>query len=405
MPARARIRHDVGVALRRTPSAPASAGEVFRLIHDERATTRSEIGRRTGLSRTAVVARLSVLVELGLVLEAADGVSTGGRPPVRLRFNTAGGVVLAAAIGRSRTQLAVCDLAGEPLVEHNVDREVSEGPDVIMPLIAKELTDMISASDHSAAQVKGTGVSLPGTVDVARGCSLSGPGMNGWDGVALAPYFAEVADAPVFVDNDVNVMVLSERRGHLRQFSDVLLLKASTGLGAGLVAGGVLLRGGLGAAGEIGHTRVADAGGVRCRCGQVDCVEAVAAGWALVGKLREHGHEVSHIRDVVAMANAGDPEAVGLIRDAGRRLGEVVSAAVNLLNPQALVIGGDMALAYDPLVAGLRETIYAHSTALATRDLQILPATWGERSGVIGCSAMVLDGVLSASAIDAALAG
>lgn len=408
MAARTRIRTDVGVTLRRAPAAPASAGDVFGLIHDEVANTRSEIGRHTGLSRTAVVARLSALIEQGLVVEATNGPSTGGRPPSRLRFNAAGGVVLAAAIGRSRTQLAVCDLAGEPLIERNIDREVGAGPEVLMALIADALRAMLDETGHSSGAVgavRGIGVSLPGTVDIARGCSLSAPVMSGWDGVPLAPYLADLTDAPVYVDNDVNVMVLSERRGHLRRFSDVLLVKASTGIGAGLVAGGVLLRGGLGAAGEIGHTRVANAGGVRCRCGQIDCAEAVAAGWSLVRTLQEQGRQVSHIRDVVAMANAGDAEAVRLIREAGRRLGEVIAGGVNLLNPQALVIGGDMALAYDPLVAGLRETVYANSTALSTRDLQILPATWGEHAGVIGCSAMVLDGVLSPPAVDAALAG
>lgn len=405
MAARARIRTDVGLSLRPAAVAPPSAGDVFRLIHDDLANTRSEIGRQTGLSRTAVVARLSALVSQGLVLETNDGPSTGGRPPTRLTFHAAGGVVLAAAIGRSRTQLAVCDLAGEPLIERNIDREVSEGPDVLMALIAAELQDLLAATGRRPAAVRGTGVSLPGAVDMTRGCSLNAPAMSGWDGVPLAPYLSEVTEAPVYVDNDVNVMVLSERRGHLRRHSDVLLVKASTGLGAGVVAGGVLLRGGLGAAGEIGHTRVCDAGGARCRCGQTDCAEAVAAGWALVRVLQEHGRPVSHIRDVVHMANSGDAEAVRLIRGAGKRLGEVIAGGVNLLNPQALVIGGDMALAYDPLVAGLRESVYGHSTALSTRDLQILPATWGEHAGVIGCSAMVLDGVLSPSAIDATLAG
>ena len=405
MAARTRIRTDGGVRLRRESAARATAGEVFRLIHDDVATTRAEIGRTTGLSRTAVVARLAALIEQGLVVEAANGQSTGGRPPSRLRFNAAGGVVLAAAIGRSRTQLAVCDLAGEPLVEHNIDREVGAGPDVLMPLIATGLQEMLGETGHAGFTVRGIGVSLPGTVDIEHGCSLSAPVMSGWDAIPLAPYLAGLSDAPVYVDNDVNVMVLSERRGHLRRFSDVLLVKASTGIGAGLVAGGVLLRGGMGAAGEIGHTRVADAGGVRCRCGQVDCAEAVAAGWALVRELREQGRRVSHIRDVVAMVAAGDAEAVRLIRAAGRRLGEVVAGGINLLNPQALVIGGDMALAFDPLVAGLRETLYANSTALSTRNLQILPATWGEHAGVIGCSAMVLDGVLSPRAVDAGLVG
>ena len=96
----------------RSPKAAVTAGEVFGLIRDGAVTTRAEIGRVTGLSRTAVAARVSMLEDAGLVVERAEAPSTGGRPPARLAFNVDAGVVLAAAIGRSRTQLGVCNLAG-----------------------------------------------------------------------------------------------------------------------------------------------------------------------------------------------------------------------------------------------------------------------------------------------------
>ena len=119
--------------------------------------------------------------------------------------------------------------------------------------------------------------------------------------------------------------------------------------------------------------------------------------------LRVNGHSIGHIRDLVDLAVGGDPEARRLIRESGRHIGEVLAGAVNLLNPEALVIDGDMSKAYDIFVAGLRETVYGNATALATRELRILPSTHGDQSGVIGCAAMVLDHVLSARAVDAAL--
>jgi predicted NBD/HSP70 family sugar kinase len=112
---------------------------------------------------------------------------------------------------------------------------------------------------------------------------------------------------------------------------------------------------------------------------------------------------VGHIRDLVDLGLGGDPEARRLIRESGRHIGEVLAGAVNLLNPEALVIAGDMAKAYDILVAGLRETVYGNAIALATRELQILPSTHGDQSGVIGSAAMILDHVLSARAIDSTL--
>ncbi len=115
---------------------------------------------------------------------------------------------------------------------------------------------------HQPAAVLGVGLSMPGTVDLARGCSLDSPIMSGWDGIALAPYFRDLTAAPVVVDNDANVMALAQRHGDYRDVDDLLLLKLSTGLGAGIIAGGALQRGAVGAAGEFGHNKVVAAAGL-----------------------------------------------------------------------------------------------------------------------------------------------
>jgi predicted NBD/HSP70 family sugar kinase len=192
--------------------------------------------------------------------------------------------------------------------------------------------------------------------------------------------------------------------GSTGQLSDVLVVKASTGLGLGIIADGRVVSGHLGAAGEIGHTKVTSADGLACRCGATGCLETLAGGWALVARLADSGREVGHVRELVALALQGDAEARGLLRESGRHLGEVLAVAINLLNPQAVVIGGDMAAAFDTYAAGVRESVYARAAALATRDLQFLPATYGDRAGVVGCAALALDHVLSPSAVDAYLA-
>jgi predicted NBD/HSP70 family sugar kinase len=384
-------------------SAPATAGEVFQLIRTGVADTRSAVGRATGLSRTAISARLALLLAAGLVVEGAEGSSTGGRPAATLRFDHRSGVVLAGAIGRSRTQLAVCDLYGEVLAGADLDQEPGSVPEDLMPALVKRLGELLGDVGLTGADVRGVGLSIPGTVDRTRGVSLDSPIMPGWNGVDLAPYLRSLTDADVRVDNDTNVMALSERQavgGHLGTYDDVLLVKASTGVGAGIVLDGELRRGALGAAGEIGHTKTAPGRGMICRCGDIGCLETVAGGWALVQAMRDQGREVDHVRSLVALANDGDPEARRLVRESGRRVGEVLAAAVNLLNPAAVVVGGDMVLAYDTFAAGLRETLYGAATALATRELQILPATHGDRAGVVGCAALALDHVLSVEAVD-----
>src|SRR6195952_4402484 len=331
-----------------------TVGDVFSLIRSRRAATRTEIGRLTGLSRTALASRGTALTATGLITERGQGPATRGRPPSLLSFDAGAGVVLSVAIGISRTRLAVCNLAGEVQSISDIDQEVALGPDDLMPDVVKRLDVMLQ--EYAGVPVYGVGLSLPGTVDRDRGCSRDSPILRGWDGVELRPYFDDVqrlSGVPVILDNDSNAIAVVESQG----YDDVLVIKASSGLGAGIVAGGVLQRGAAQAAGEFGHNKIAAAQGLPCRCGGTGCVEAIAGGWALVHALQQQGHSVRHLRDVVEIAHGGDAEARRMIRDSGRYVGEVLAAAVNLLNPAVVVVAGDMAGGFEIFVAGLRETV------------------------------------------------
>lgn len=387
------------------PRTPASAGDVLELIRTGRASTRSEVGRLSGLSRTAVTARLSALLDSGLVVEGGEAPSTGGRPAATLRFDRQAGVVLAVAVGRSRSQLGLTDLGGTVLAELDEEQEVGVGPAELLPRLVACAHQLLASVGRAAGDVRGVGVSVPGTVDADARSTRESPILQGWDGVPLPPYFSDFAEAPVVLDNDANALAASERDGLLREASDLLVVKASTGLGAGLVVGGRLARGAWGAAGELGHVKSRSAEGLPCRCGETGCLEAVAAGWALVQGMREAGRPVDHVRGVVDLALAGDAEARRLVRESGRRLGEVLAGAVDLLNPHAVVLGGDLAGAFDLLVAGVRESLYAEAAAVATRDLVVLPATHGSHAGVVGCASLALEAVLSPAAVDRRLAG
>lgn len=261
-----------------TAKSPTTAGEVFALIRDGVVTTRTEVRRATGLSRTAVAARVAALTARGLVTEREEGASTGGRPPTLLRFDADAGAVLAVAIGRVRTHLAVTNLAGAVAAHTDIEQDTAAGPDVVMPDLVKRLDALLTEAGRAPSAVLGVGVSMPGTVDQARGCSLDSPVMRGWDGVALEPYLRALTASPVLVDNDANVMALAERRGEYRAVDDLLFLKLSTGLGAGIISGGVLQRGSVGAAGEFGHNKIVAAQGLPCRCGDTGCLEAIAGG-------------------------------------------------------------------------------------------------------------------------------
>jgi predicted NBD/HSP70 family sugar kinase len=343
---------------------------------------------------------VDALVGAHLVTET-DSVGIGvGRPPKRLEFEAGAGLVLAAAIGRSRAQFTVCDLAGQVLAADEVEQEVGQGPGEVLPRAVGHLRALLQRLGRGAEEVLGIGVSIPGTVDPVAGTSLNSAIMRGWDGVPIAPYFAELSAAPVVIENDTNAIALAELDAHLTRYQNALIVKASTGLGAGIVAGGVLQHGARGAAGDIGHVKYRGARDIPCRCGDTGCLEAVAGGWALVRDLAASGREVAHVRDVVALALEGDVVARRAIRGSGQAIGEVLAAAVTLLDPAVIVVGGDMVPAYDLLVAGLRETLYRDATIVAARDLDVLAASHGADSGARGTAVLALRRVMSPRAVD-----
>ena len=166
---------------------------------------------------------------------------------------------------------------------------------------------------------------------------------------------------------------------------------------------GRIYRGQNGAAGDMGHIRVPSAGSVVCRCGNVGCLEAVASGAALATELRAMGVDAQGVRDVAREATGGNTQAIRMIREAGRQIGEVLAGAVNLLNPGAIVLGGDVALAAAELVAGVREAVYERSTVLATNDLRVQTSELNERAGVTGAAVMIIESILLPVAVDEAI--
>nr|WP_245657205.1 ROK family transcriptional regulator [Herbidospora mongoliensis] len=368
----------------------ATTGEVLQLIRSGEATTRAEIGRVTALSRPAVTHRVNELLQRGLIVEDAEGPSTGGRPPVRLRFNAAGGVVAVASLGASRTQIALCDLTGSVIERTELVIDVEEGPGTVLGLIMDTWEKLLD----DRPPVVGIGLGVPATVEYARGRTESARVMASWTGVEIPPLIAARFPVPVLVDNDVNVIAMGEYRTVYPDERDLLFVKVSTRIGAGVISNGAILRGALGAAGEIGHIPVRDGGGVLCRCGNLDCVDSVASGTAILRTLRESGRDVLSLADVTALVRSGDAETMAVVRQAGRRLGEVIASAVNLLNPSVVVLGGDVAEMFQPLVSGVREVVHQRSTQLATRSLKIERSRLGPGAGITGCALLVIDRIL-----------
>ena len=379
------------------------AGSLLRLIRNGEAVTRADLVRRTGLARSTVAQRLDALLAHQLVYEAGGSASTGGRPPTVLAFNQGAGVVLVADLGATHSRLVVSDLAGAPLAETTFDMDIADGPDSVLERVNERFSQLLNEISRSASEVRGVGVGVPGPVAFSRGEPVAPPIMPGWDGFSVPNWFGKHYEAPVLVDNDVNIMALGEHWTHWRDIEHLLYVKIGTGIGCGIVAGRRIHRGAQGAAGDIGHVRLAGHDEVVCRCGNIGCLEAVAGGRALAANLTALGLTADSSRDVVGLVRAGEPQAIQAVRDAGRYLGEVLAGCVNFFNPGAIVIGGDISEAHQQLLAGVREVIFQRSLPLATGDLRIVPSRLGDRAGAIGASIMVIEHVLAPEAVDRAI--
>jgi predicted NBD/HSP70 family sugar kinase len=378
-----------------------SAGALLRVIRDAGSLTRSDLVRRTGLSRSTVAQRVDTLLRHELLHEI-DGDSTGGRPASALSFNDAAGVVLCADLGATHSRLAICDLGGASLAEEVEEVAIADGPEAVLALVDGRLEALLRAAGRDRGQVRGIGVGVPGPVAFDRGEPANPPIMPGWDGFSVPGWFASRYDAPVLVDNDVNIMALGEHSASWRDRVHLLFIKIGTGIGCGIVAGGRIHHGAKGAAGDIGHIRLAG-WEVTCRCGNVGCLEAVSGGGAIARRLSDDGIEARTSRDVVQLVRGGSVPATRLVREAGRNLGEVLAGCVNFFNPEVIVIGGDVGTASHQLLAGVREVIFQRSLPLATEDLRVVPSGLGDRAGVVGAAVMVIEHVLSPAAIDRAL--
>ncbi|MDX2973241.1 ROK family transcriptional regulator [Kribbella solani] len=365
-----------------------TADVVLRLLLDGQPQTRAELIDRSGLARSTVNGRIEALLASGLVVPSGEAASTGGRPPARFRFNPTARLVLAADVGATHLSVALTDLTGEILHRSTTQLRIDEGPEVVLDALVGAGHALLREAGRSPADLAGTGVGLPGPVEHSTGRPNHPPIMPGWDAYDVAGRLGRDLPGPVLVDNDVNIMALGEHATAYPQVEHLLFVKVATGIGAGVISGGRLHRGAQGAAGDIGHIQVLGRTEL-CRCGNSGCLETIASAAALASRLK-----VGTSKDIVELVRAGNTDAITAIRQAGREIGTVLAAAVSLLNPSVIVVGGSLAQAGDSLLAGLRETVYARSLPLATTHLHVVPSRTGRDAALLGAARLVCDQVV-----------
>ena len=365
--------------------------------------SRSELAEQSGFSRSKANMATAALIERGMLDETGPQVSSGGRRPETLLLSSEMGVLAAIDLGASSVDVALIAPDMTVLAHHAEAIEITEGPGVVLSRVKDILRDLRKRCNVRAEKVIGIGIGVPGPVEFDSGLLVAPPIMPGWEGFSIRDHLADEYAAPVFIDNDVNVMAMGELWRLQRRLPNFIVVKVGTGIGCGIVCNGMIYRGTNGSAGDVGHICV-DSAGVRCHCGNQGCVEAMAAGPAIsrmAAEAARAGQSVHLARildsknvitpeDVGQASRAGDVAANAIIKLAGKLIGQMLASAVNFFNPSHVFIGGGISLIGPLFLASIRQSVYQRSLALSTRHLEILYAPLGDRAGVIGCAAMAM---------------
>ena len=369
---------------------------VLNYVREREPISRAEIARETNLQRSTVSAIVESLESDGLIEEVGEGESTGGRRPTLLKLRSKEAIALGVSITPTCTMIAISDLAGR--VIHQQEFYTHVDADVTLNRVISILRKYVKA--HSA--VEGVGLTLPGLVDPATGTAIYVPFFK-WRELPIAERITSAVGLPVVIDNDANSVALAELwfgRPEVSDARDFILVLVAEGVGTGIIFDGQVYRGQRGAAGEFGHMVIGTHAPVACSCGNHDCWEAFSSEGAAIARYqklsRGRTRAPANFAELVDRALGGEEHAKAALVETALCLGVGISNLVVGFSPEAVVVGGEIARAWNLVEGALKETI-EHSVRRGLPSAMILPSTLGEKPTLRGAISLVLATKFSAA--------
>jgi predicted NBD/HSP70 family sugar kinase len=378
----------------------ANLGVVLRHVAGAGARSRARIAAETGLTRGTVSSLVTELLERELLRETGEAtVPRGvGRPGVALEL---GDVVVGIGLEVNVDYVAVSvdDLTGAVRYERRSYRDNRQSsPRPVLDRLAKAALAALEAADLDGLRPVGISVAVPGLVAEASGTVVFAPNL-GWHDLPVAAELEARVGLPVHVENESNLAALAEHwTGAAVGIDDFVCVFGEVGIGGGVVLGGQLFRGSHGFGGEFGHISV-DPDGALCACGSRGCVETIAGQEAIAraaGIASAVGRSSGLTQQLASHAAAGDPRVLRALSAAGRALGVALASSFNLLDVQAVVLGGCFGPLATWLVDDVRRTLEERSLAARAGSFVVLPSAFGDGAAVRGAAALSLRRVLDA---------
>jgi len=346
--------------------------------------TRSWVIDETGLSRSTVAGLIRELIDEGTLAEERAADEPGpGRPAQVLRFTNRAGLVAGLDYGHSHVRVALASTSGVIAAETSVQLDTNASAEAALRTGAGLVDQLLDEAGRRHRDLLQVGVGLPSPVDARLGRVSANNILPSWVDTDPADALNRLLDTPVVVDNDANLGARAELRAAEGAPVNLIYVKASTGIGAGLALDGRIYRSSRGIAGELGHVQVDGAIEV-CRCGSRGCLETVASLPRIIRDLRAVHPHLHDVDDLVVLVQAGDPAACRVVSDAGRLIGRTLADVCNVLAPDQVVIGGELSTTGRVFLDAIREQVERHTQPMVTTGLQVRPSTYDGRTEIVG---------------------
>jgi predicted NBD/HSP70 family sugar kinase len=371
---------------------------VLRFVRAEAPCSRADIAASTGLNKATVSSLVAELIERRLVREIGLTEHRIGRPATMIVLDGAAYAAVGIEVNTDHLTAVAIDLAGVRLLSWRrafAGRRTPAAKAVAtVAALARKAVAKVVSEDR---EVLGLTVGVAGLVDDSGVVRLA-PNLD-WRDLALREALIRAMDEPSFpvaVENDANLAARAEHRyGAFAGTANLVYLNGHAGVGAGIIADGRLLRGGLGYSGELGHVQV-DPDGPRCGCGRQGCLETVASVNALIRRVGGDGHVVDldpEVDDVIRRAKAADPVVIAALRDVGRHLGYGISILSNVVNPEVVILGGYFVPLAQWIMPAAEAEMRDKTAAPEAGGCRLAPSTLGQGAAATGGAASILDSV------------
>ena len=380
---------------------------ILKHIRQHGPISRQTIARELGMSPSTVSAAVGDLMGSELVKVMGQGVSTGGRRPILVEINPAGGLVVAVDVASSARErvvrAAAFDLKNDAILELERPQEIY-GNEAMLGSIQSIIAELLDSPEFDHQTPLAVGISVPGLVDAQAGELLYTS--IGVRNLPLAHILKDSLQAPVIIRNSEDAAALGEFTfGCCNNCHSLLYISVGSGIGAGLVVGGEIYQPGRKSIGEIGHMTV-QADGPQCHCGNRGCLSALVTSETIVQTVQEaldKGYlpqidvlaltpiERLDIHQLMAAAQAGDPLCKEIFAEKAEWVGIAIAAAINILNPGVIVLGGELFEDGDYFFSLTRAVVQRRALPEYFDTDRLICSTSGRNAGLRGVGILALE--------------